>query len=299
MRPIEGVYAAALTPRRLGTEDINLAVMWDLVDFLVERKVDGIVLLGSTGEFIHFSTAERMRLIGLAAKRSRVPVLVNVSYSTLDGAVEMAQASAASGAAGVLVMPPYFFRYDQAAIRTFYLKFVEDAGLNIPVFLYNIPQFTNAIEPATIEWLVREGIVQGVKDSSGDRECLGRLLAVRREIAYALMIGSDALYAGARPAGASGIVSGVASAIPELLVALERSIASGTQAPFQARLEEYIQWIDRLPAPVGIKESATIRGLKMGPHATPCSPEQQMLVRAFQEWFQSWLPQVLSECKHV
>src|SRR3954447_17246107 len=129
----DGVYAAAVTPRRLGQQDINLGVMWDLIDFLTERKVDGIVLMGSTGEFVHYSNSERMRMMGLAPKRSRVPVVINVSHSTLDGAVELAQASAASGAAGVLLMPPYFFRYSDDAVRTFILRFVEESDIDIPI----------------------------------------------------------------------------------------------------------------------------------------------------------------------
>jgi hypothetical protein len=46
MTQIQGVYAAAITPRRLGMQDINLAATWDLFDFLVEHGVNGIVLLG-------------------------------------------------------------------------------------------------------------------------------------------------------------------------------------------------------------------------------------------------------------
>ena len=124
---LEGVYAAAVTPRRLGSPDINLGVMWDLIDFLCERRVQGIALLGSTGEFVHYSSSERMRLMGLAPKRSRVPVLINVSHSTLDGTVELAQAAAASGAAGVLVMPPFFYRYSDETVRRFYQELAEDA----------------------------------------------------------------------------------------------------------------------------------------------------------------------------
>src|SRR4051812_12262863 len=120
----DGIYAAAVTPRRLGCQDINLGTMWELIDFLTERKVSGIVLMGATGEFVHYSNSERMRMMGLAPKRSRVPVMINVSHSTLDGAVELAQASAASGAAGVLLMAPYFYRYNDDAIRSFILRFV-------------------------------------------------------------------------------------------------------------------------------------------------------------------------------
>ena len=114
---LQGVYAAAVTPRRLGMQDINLGVMWDLIDFLCERRIQGLSLLGSTGEFIHYSNSERMRMMGLAPKRSRVPVLINVSHSNLDGSLELAQAAAASGAAGVLLMPPVFFRYTDDDVR--------------------------------------------------------------------------------------------------------------------------------------------------------------------------------------
>jgi 4-hydroxy-tetrahydrodipicolinate synthase len=273
--------------------------MWDLIDFLVERNVDGIVLLGSTGEFVHFSTAERMRLIGLAPKRSRVPVLVNVSYSTLDGAIEMAQAAGAAGAAGLLLMPPYFFRYSQDSILAFFRQFAEDSGVDLPVLLYNIPQFTNPMTPETIETLLREGTVHGIKDSSGNSEGMTRLLALRQEIPFPLMAGNDGIFAQARAAGASGIVSGVASAMPELLVALNRAIARGSETTLPSRLAEFIERIDRLPAPIGIKEAAALRKLKVGPHAVPGSPEMNAELASFREWFESWLPHVLTECKHA
>jgi len=141
----KGVYAAAITPRRLGLQDINLGVMWELIDFLSERKVAGIALLGATGEFVHYSNSERMRVMGLAPKRSRVPMIVNVSHSNLDGAVELAGAAEASGAAGVLLAPPYFFRYSPADILAFYYRFRDEADIPIPTLLYNLPQFGNGI----------------------------------------------------------------------------------------------------------------------------------------------------------
>src|SRR3954453_20561656 len=129
----DGVYAAAVTPRRLGLQDINLGVMWDILDFLGDHKVDGIVLLGATGEFVHFSNSERMRMMGLAPRRSRIPVIFNVSHSTLDGAIELGQAATASGAAGFLLMPPYFFRYSDDNIRAFYERFVSEIGASVPL----------------------------------------------------------------------------------------------------------------------------------------------------------------------
>ncbi|HYP04853.1 MAG TPA: dihydrodipicolinate synthase family protein, partial [Bryobacteraceae bacterium] len=132
---IQGIYAAAVTPRRLGTQDINLGAMWDLLDFLIERGVHGIVLLGSTGEFLHFSNAERMRLMGVAVKRSKAPVIFNCSHSTFEGVVELVQAADASGAAAALVMPPYFFPYSPAYVADFYRQVAAEAEVNIPILL--------------------------------------------------------------------------------------------------------------------------------------------------------------------
>jgi dihydrodipicolinate synthase/N-acetylneuraminate lyase len=218
MTPITGVYAAAVTPRRLGMQDINLGVMWDVIDFLIQHGVDGIVLLGSTGEFVHYSNSEKMRMIGLAPKRSRVPVIVNVSHSTLDGAVELAQAAAASGVAGVLVMPPYFFRYGADDLLAFYEQFVREADIDVPILLYNIPCFTNPLPFSVSEPLLRGGLAQGMKDSSGDAAGYEQLARLRSEKHFTYMMGSDSLFVRARTErGVDGGVSGCASAIPELL----------------------------------------------------------------------------------
>ena len=87
MSSIDGVYAAAITPRRAGQQEIDSGALWDLIDFLGAHKVNGIVLMDSIGEFVHYSIEDRARFVGLAVKRSRVPVLVNISHSTLSGAV--------------------------------------------------------------------------------------------------------------------------------------------------------------------------------------------------------------------
>jgi 4-hydroxy-tetrahydrodipicolinate synthase len=302
MPSIEGVYPAAVTPRRLGLQDINLGVMWDLLDFFSEHKVNGIVLLGSTGEFVHYSNAERMRMTGLAPKRSRVPILINVSHSTLDGAVELAQGAEGSGAAAVLLMPPYYFRYTQEAIRAFFIEFAAEAEINIPILLYNIPAFTSGVALETIEELLREGAIHGVKDSSGDWEEHVRLLELRKRQPFTLLIGNDRLIVGARQNGSCGCVSGVACAVPELVLALDRAVRAGAQevvARLDLRVSQFMDWMDRLPVPIGIREAVAARGVKLGPHPAPLSQQQEHSANEFGLWFKDWLKIVQNECKHA
>jgi len=301
MAGISGVFAAAITPRREGPE-IDLAAAFELIDFLCRSGVDGIALLGSTGEFPHFSLEERSRLVSLALKRSRVPIVAGVGHSTFDGALTLAREAADAGAAAVLLMPPYFFRYGQDDVKEFYLRFAERLKGVVPVFLYNIPKFTSPIACETSLQLLETGQFAGIKDSSAIWEDFEQLAAARRKLPFALFAGHDSLFARARAAGADGIVSGIASAVPELLVALDRAIRQGeadrTQA-LDARLREFLDWVVLAPAPAIIRKAAAVRGLKTGEPASPPGPESRRKLDEFGEWFRGWLPLVEKECSRA
>lgn len=301
MALVPGVYAAAVTPRREGPE-IDLAALFEMLDFLCRAGVAGIVLMGSTGEFPHFALEERTRLVSLSVKRSRVPVLAGVGHSTFDGALLLAREAATSGAAGVLLMPPYFFRYSQDDIRHFYLRFAERLKGAVPLYLYNIPQFTSPIEPAVAAELLATGQFAGIKDSTPAWDELEPLIAARASHPFSLMVGHDALFLRGRMAGADGIVSGIASAVPELLIALDRAIAAGEGERAQAldgRLHEFFEWINAMPAPVAIREACVLRGVRVGPPAVPPGPEAQRKLSDFAAWFPDWLDAVLKESSNA
>lgn len=258
--------------------------------------------MGSTGEFPHFESEERMRLVGLAIKRSRVPVLAGVGHSTFDGAVALARSASDAGAAALLVMPPYFFRYGQEEIREFYLSFARELKDGPPLIVYNIPSFSSGIEAATAVELLSTGLFAGIKDSSGLWDDFLLLKAAREKRRFTLLTGSDEIYTQARQAGADGVVSGCACAVPELLLAIDRSIQAGSldaAARLDARLKELIVWVARFPAPIGVREAVALRGIKTGLHAIPLGPESQARLAEFREWFRGWLPVVIQECRHA
>jgi len=296
--PIGGVYVAAVTPHRDKGYQTDVGAMLELVDFLAAAGVNGIALLGSTGEFLHLAFEDRARLVQLAVKRSRAPVLVGVGHSTLDGAIELGREAAKAGAAGLLLMPPYFFRYSQEDIQEFYVQFAAALEGAARIFLYNIPAFTNEIAIETATTLLASGRFSGIKDSSGQYGYFERLLAVSQEKPFTLMVGSDRIYARAGQAGAHGIVSGVACAVPELLVALHKAIQGNLVADVErldARLQQFLAWHDRFPTPVAIKTAAHERGIYVGPLAAPLGPAGRKQLEEFREWFRAWLQEVRKE----
>jgi 4-hydroxy-tetrahydrodipicolinate synthase len=294
-----GVYAALLTPRRAQTVEADAATLLEYLDRVAEVGVDGLVLFGSTGEFVHFDAAERMRVLALAIRRSRVPVLVNVSHSTLAGAVALAENAVEAGAAGLLLMPPYFYRYNDEQIGAFYAAFAKELGGKAALYLYNLPMFTNPIPPPAAEELLRSGAYIGIKDSTLDWPSFERLIALRGNLDFSLMVGNEVLYLRGRVAGADGIVSGVAAAIPELLVAMERAICASDRDRAQrlnARLEQFLVYVNQFPATAAIKQTANARGWQLGDLVLPFDEHTRHEFTAFQRWLDEWLPAVLAEC---
>jgi dihydrodipicolinate synthase/N-acetylneuraminate lyase len=291
-----GVYAALATPRRRASVEADTAALLDYLDVIVRAGVNGLVLFGSTGEFVHFDTTERMRVCSLAIKRSRAPVLVNVSHSTLDGALLLAESACGSGASGLMLMPPYFYRYNDHQIADFYMQFVQEFGGQLPVYLYNLPFFTNPISPEVAAPLLETGLFAGIKDSSGDWGRFENLLAVRRVREFRLLAGHESIYLKARLEGADGIVSGVAAAVPELMIALDRAASAQDLTRAQRlneRLLEFLPWVERFPSTVAIKQAAVARGWKQQHLAVPVDAAK---IDEYHAWLSEWLPQVLREC---
>jgi 4-hydroxy-tetrahydrodipicolinate synthase len=298
MAAIGGIAAAAVTPRREGPE-IDLAATFELIDFLGSSGVASISLLGFTGEFVHFTPEDRSRLISLAVKRSKRPVIAGVAHSTLDGAVALGRDAAEAGAVALLLMPPYLYRYRQEDIREFYLCFARELEGAAPILLYNAPAPAAAIAPETAIELLQCGAFTGIKDSSGDWDQFERLRAARDGTRFTLLVGTESLYLRARQAGADGAISGVACAVPELMVALDAAITGANAEKalrLDARLREFLDWAGDFPPPVLLREALAARGLRVGPPASPPGPQGRARLAEFNQWFRGWLPAIRKEC---
>jgi dihydrodipicolinate synthase/N-acetylneuraminate lyase len=295
---MHGVYVALATPRHPNSIEADCATLLDYIDKITAASIDGLVLFGSTGEFVHFDIAERMRVLSLASKRTRVPLTVNISHSSFAAAVDLAENAIESGAAAILLMPPYFFRYSDAQLFSFYLHFVKVLDNAIPIYLYNIPFFTNPMSAALLRQLLSTGAFAGIKDSSGEWPLFEAIQSVRGQVKIQNIVGNDRMYARARAAGADGIVSGVAAAVPELMVALDKAVLAADHSRIQlldAHLGQFLKYLDQFPATIAIKQGAVARGWKLDHAALPFDPETLTAIAEYRAWFEQWLPVVLAD----
>ena len=296
---ISGVYAAMTTP--FGDDGLpDFEALDPVVDFLLDAGVDGLCVGGATGEYPSCSIKERELIFRRVAARSkgRVPLIFGIGAGNAAQVRYLAKVALECGGSAVLLPPPFYYRYDARDL----VEFIRTLGsdLPLPVLIYNIPQFTNPFDLCDALQLVETAPnIVGIKDSSGRRENLPMLAEAKARMHMIYFSGDDSLLIDALHHGADGAISGVASACPELLMAVEKIRRSGSgnySGWIQDLLNEFIAQIDAFPAPWGIKLAMEERGLQMGPLSWTGSWQMDSRIEAFRRWFGDWLPVCLEAC---
>jgi 4-hydroxy-tetrahydrodipicolinate synthase len=288
---LSGVYAALVTPiNEVGRPD--LAAFESVIEFVLERGVDGLVIGGATAEYPHFDVNDRAVLAAHAVRRmaGRGRSVVCVGTSSVHSTLELTRRAADSGCDALVLPMPCFFRYSQDDLES-YCETVC-AAVPMPFLLYNLPSFTNEIEVSTAIRLLN-GVPNliGMKDSSGNPGDLKPLADARSQSGFSLFVGDDCLLLGALQAGWDGVVSGIACFVPELISAVYRSYRSGDVAlasSYQAMLDLLIEEVVRLPIPWGVRVGLEVRGVPNGPMHLPPSPTRLRQIEELRAWLRNW-----------
>jgi len=238
-------------------------------DFLIDRGAGGLFAFGTTGEWTLLSEAERIvgaRVLAQQARR-RVPVIVHAGAHATGQAVHLAMAAREAGADAVSLISPPFFPLDDAALFDHFTT-VARAVAGLPVFLYNIPEFArNDISPGLLLRVAgKADNVIGLK-YSGDSLTLFRQYRRAVGAGFSLFNGNDSLALPALHEGADGLVSGNASARPELLASLYGLFRDGRYreaADKQRELDDFITARDPSCELSSFKAMLAHRGVPVG-----------------------------------
>jgi dihydrodipicolinate synthase/N-acetylneuraminate lyase len=216
---ISGAFAAALTPLRDGGAALDEPAFAPYVDFLVAGGVDGVLALGTTGEGLLLSIAERRRAAELfvAAAGDRVPVAVHCGAQSTADTAALAAHAAGAGAAAVAVIAPPFFTLDERALEAHFAA-AAAACDPLPFYVYEFAARSGYAVPVAVVERLRDAApnLRGLKVSDKPWEAVEPYLLDGLDI----FIGAEPLVARGLAAGAAGAVSGLAAAYPEVVAAL-------------------------------------------------------------------------------
>ncbi|HIY95416.1 MAG TPA: dihydrodipicolinate synthase family protein [Candidatus Rothia avicola] len=210
-----GVIPPLLTPRAAdGTLDIPS--LRRLIDHLIDGGVDGIFALGSSSEVLYLTNEERETVLTTCvdAVAGRVPLIVGINDMTTARVIDEAQRLLAIGG-DAIVVTSQFYAIDNAFEEERHFRAIADA-VGVPVFAYDVPVRTKQKLPLPLlTKLAREGVIAGVKDSSGDDVSFRQLVLATRDIAgFAAFTGHEVVCDGAMLSGAAGLVPGLGNVDP-------------------------------------------------------------------------------------
>lgn len=265
LQKLTGVLVALVTPMTAqGT--VDKPAVERLVEHVIDGGVHGLLALGSTGETASLDERARRTMLDAVVKaaRGRVPVICGVAQSHLAAARGELEAAHELGVGAALVAPPFYYPTDQAGVLAFYRELA--AGAELPLMLYNIPQFTKVVaEPATVATLAREGAIKGIKDSSRDFEYFeGVCIATRDLPAFRIFTGSDTLLLASLAMGGAGTICGAGNVAPAMVVRIFEEYLRGDLEAARAAQDLLYEVVAAVRAgvfPLAIKAALHMMGI--------------------------------------
>lgn len=233
MRRLQGALTALITPMR-ADGSVDFDGFRRLVAMQIEKGIDGLVPLGTTGETPTLERDEQDRLIEIAVAETagRVPVIVGVGSNSTAHTIENARIAKNLGADGVLVVTPYYNKPSNEGLYRHFAAVAET--VDHPILVYNIASRTGKnIDIPTMDRLSKIPQVLGVKEASGDLAQMGDLIhtvvqARRLEGKdFVVLSGDDAFTLALCALGGDGVVSVVSNLVPDRVVELAHACMAG------------------------------------------------------------------------
>ncbi|MEV6899638.1 dihydrodipicolinate synthase family protein [Amycolatopsis sp. NPDC051372] len=262
-----GVIPPLCTPLASGHE-VDVASLERLVDHHLLSGVHGVFALGSAGEATFLPDRQRRTVLETVAKRvaGQVPVFAGAIDTSTLRVLEHIRVASEVGCAAVVVTAPFYVTPHPAEVERHFRTVARQAEL--PVLAYELPAAVHtSLQSDLVLTLAADGLIAGLKDSSGDD---GRLRALAtgfralHESRPVLFTGSELTADDAVRHGVDGIIAGLSNVDPAGYVRLFRAATAGDHiaaAEEQARLAGLQRIVDVAAARIGVT-SARIGAMK-------------------------------------
>jgi 4-hydroxy-tetrahydrodipicolinate synthase len=265
---------------------VDLGASRRILEFIRDSGVDGSFVLGTTGEFPALSRDERRALAELSLEvLADRRVVVHVGAPSIHQVRELIADARRAGARAVAVLTPYYLPASTEAVVDFFRQAAAAAeGLDVYAYLFTA-RTGNAVDAGQ---LARIAQIPGIVGAKVSGETLEHVASLRSAVPadFQLLTGSDAEIARVSSRGIDGVISGVASVLPEPFVAVAEALASGAAdddlAALQSDVDRAVELIRGDPE--RMKTGLAARGVDAGTSRMALDepePELADIVRSF------------------
>lgn len=270
----KGLYTALITPF-MKDEMLDLQGFIQLIEQQNSARVDGIVVLGTTGEAPSLNHEERLILIRTAIEHANVPVIVGTGSNSTQQTIENTKEAELLGADGALIVTPYYNKPTQEGLFKHYEA--VHAATKLPIMLYNVPSRCGVnLFPETVLKLASLDRIKGIKDASGSIAQLSEILEAtsKKHPEFAVLTGDDAMILPSIALGAVGVVSVLSNLYPERIKEFVDTCLNGK---FRDAREHHYTWMPLIRGifaetnPMLVKAAMSHLGMPAGACRLPLS----------------------------
>lgn len=229
-----GVLSASLTPMDANMEPDHKALE-NHCRWLLKNGCDGLAILGTTGEANSYSMHERKEIIQILVE-SGIPaakMMPGTGCCALEDTVSLTRVAVNSGAGGVLMLPPFYYKnVSDDGLFAYYSEVIQRLGDDkLKIYLYHFPQMSGV--PINLELIARlrkayPDTVVGMKDSSGNFE---NMQPIMKEFpGFVFLSGADDLLLPVLKAGGHGCITACSNIAAPLLAKVYADWTNGVEA---------------------------------------------------------------------
>lgn len=239
---LRGVVPPVCTPFTADYE-VDEKSLRRLINHLIDGGVHGLFVLGSTSEVAYLTDKRRADVIRIALDETagRVPVVAGAIDMTTFRVNEHVRAAVEAGIDGIVLTAPFYVRTHPEEIAL-HFKLVKEACGDVPLYAYDIPVAANGVklETSTVLKMAKEGVIQGLKDSSGNDAGIRAVVLGAQKLGlkdFVVLTGSELTVDSALMAGAHGVVPGIGNIDPVGYVKIFDYVAAGDYKAARAEQE--------------------------------------------------------------
>ncbi len=268
---VKGSIVALVTPFN-ADGSVNYDKLGELIDFHVENKTDGIVLLGTTGESPTLTFEEEEKMLEYSVKRAagRIYLIAGSGSNCTATAVERTRAYSKTGVDAMLVITPYYNRANASGMIKHFTA-CADASEK-PIIMYNVPGRTGcSISEEAVAVLCKHPNIQGIKEASGNISYLCKIAKYLDED-FVLYSGNDDMIVPALSMGGIGVISVWANIMPQTTHKLVFDYLEGNVESARKIQTRYLDLVNDLfleTNPIPVKAAMNYLGYEVGPCRMP------------------------------
>lgn len=256
----KGIFPALLTP--FDRQDrVNTEVLCKLVDYNLQKGVDGFYVAGSTAEVFLLDAKERLSIMETVSDRARgkCTLIAHIGCISTRQAIEYAREAKGMGYDAISSVAPFYYKFGFEEIRRYYFDIVD--AVDLPMLIYNFPAFSGVnLTVDNIKGFLEDDRFLGVKHTSSDFYALEQVKAgFPDKIIYN---GYDEMFLAGLSMGADGAIGSTFNFMAEKYIQIRRLFLENDISAAQA-LQREVNSIIRALAEVGVMrgEKAIMEGL--------------------------------------